>query len=235
MEFTYTAIKSRKIKWIVYSISLILIIGSFLHLIFIGYIEILNYLLFIGLFGLIFITYLSTPFYSWTILSFLMVFMGLYFKSNHWPAAGTLMSLGTLFLGILSIWNSVKFILVFKNNPFLRWVGFASGIIVTVFMTGLLFGNQHWSGLVKVICSYSGCLMFILLVMAIVFTLPNSNYIEWPVLERKVFFRTVLIPMIFVFALITLIFVFSDTYNSIMGRAKVTLPWEWYQLELLKH
>jgi hypothetical protein len=235
MEFTFTAIKSRKIKLIFFSISLLMIFGSFLYMIFIGYIEILNYLLIIGLILLISMTYLSTPFYSWTILSFLMVFLGLFFKRNHWPAASALMTLGTVFLGFLSIWNSVKFIMDFRNNPFLKWVGFVSGIIVTVFMTGLLYGNQHWSGLIRDTFAYSGGLMFILLVMAIVFTLPNSNYIEWHSLERKVFFRSVLIPMIFVFALITLIFVFTDTYNSILGRSKVLIPWADYKFELLSH
>jgi hypothetical protein len=32
--------------------------------------------------------------------------------------------------------------------------------------------------------------------------------------------------MIFVFALITLMFVFPDTFNAIIGRKTISLPWE---------
>ena len=230
MEFTYTAIKSRKLKLILWPVFSILLVSSYIYLMYIADSGVLNIVAFIGLIGLILMTYLTTPLYSWTILSFLLVFLGMYFKKQHWPFAGILMTSGTLLLGILSFWNSVKFMITFRNNPFLKWVGCISGTIVTVFMLGLLSGYMHWPG--RAFFSYSGCVMFILLVLAIVFTLPNSNYIDWSWIERKVFFRTVLMPMIFVFALITLMFVFPDTFNAIIGRKTVYFPWEVYDFEL---
>jgi hypothetical protein len=85
--------------------------------------------------------------------------------------------------------------------------------------------NQHWPGIPRVIFTYSGSFLFILFTLGFIFTLPNSNYIAWSESDRKVFFRTILIPMVFVFALITLIFVFPDTYNSILGRGVFGSPW----------
>lgn len=230
MDYTHSIIRSRKLKFILPGSFLFLCIGIYLYILFIGYKDFLTFLLGFGLLGFIITCLLSTKLYSWPVLSFLLVFLGMYFKKQHWPFAGNLMSLGTLLLGILSLLNSVKFMITFRNNTFLKWIGCISGTIVTVFMIGLLCGYQHWPG--KALFSYSGCIMFILVVMAMVFTLPNSNYIDWTWIERKIFFRMVLIPMIFVFALITLMFVFPDTFNAIIGRKTIYLPWEVYEFDL---
>jgi len=224
MDYSYSIIRNRKLKFILISSFLFLLIGTYLYVMFIGDEDLLTILFFIGLSGLIITSFLSAKLYTWPVLSFLLVFLGMYFKKQHWPFAGELMSCGTLLLGILSFWNSVKFMITFRNNTFLKWIGCISGTIVTVFMLGLLSGYMHWPG--RAFFSYSGCIMFILLVLAIVFTLPNSNYVDWSWIERKVFFRTVLMPMIFVFALITLMFVFPDTFNAIIGRKTISLPWE---------
>jgi hypothetical protein len=230
MEFTYTAIKSRKLKLILWPVFSILLVGSYIYLMYVADSDVLNIVAFIGLIGLILMTYLTIPLYSWTILSFLLVFLGMFFKKQHWPLASHLMTFGTLLLGILSFWNSVKFMRTFRNNQFLKWIGCIAGAIVTLFMLGLLCGYQHWPG--RAFFGYSGSIMFILVVMAMVFTLPNSNYIDWTMIERKVFFRTVLMPMIFVFALITLMFVFPDTFNAIIGKKTISLPWEVNDYEL---
>lgn len=230
MEYTNSIIRSRKLKLIIPGFFFLLLLGSSLYIIFIGYPDLLDTLLAIGLWGLIIACFLSSKLYSWPVLSFLLVFMGMFFKKQHWQFASVLMTCGTFLLGVLSLWNSVKFMMTFRNNLFLKWIGCISGTIVTVFMIGLLCGYQHWPG--RDFFGDSGGIMFLLLVLAIIFTLPNSNYIEWSLTERKVFFRTVLIPMIFVFALITLIFVFTDTFNSIIGIKTVYIPWEDYEYKL---
>jgi hypothetical protein len=230
MEYTYLIIKNRKLRFIIPGFFLFVCIFSYLYIMFFGYFEAVTVILGLGLLGF-FITFIfSLKFYSWPVLSFLLVFVGMYFKKQHWPFAGNLMSLGTLLLGILSVWNSVKFMISFRNNKFLKWIGCIAMLIVTVFMLGLLCGYQHWPG--RAFFSYSGSVLFILVVMAMVFTLPNSNYIDWTLIERKVFFRTVLLPMIFVFALITVMFVFPDTFNAIIGTKTVYFPWETYEFEL---
>jgi hypothetical protein len=179
----------------------------------------------IGLTGLIIVSFLASRFYYWPVLSFFIVFAGLFFKRQHWPYAGMIMIIGTLCLGVISLWNSVKFLITFRNIPFLKWVGCITGVIVVLFMTGLLFANQHWGGFIRESFSYSGSLIFVILILAIVFTLPNSNFITWSEIERQVFYKAILFPMIFIFALIALTFLFPQTYNEIMRRSAMYIPW----------
>jgi hypothetical protein len=179
-------------------------------------------LLFIELICLTLFSIVALKYYDLPLVFFLIVLVGLYVKRLHWVLAAQEMSIGTIFLSIVSLYNSGRFLITFRNNQFLKWFGFVAGIIITLFMTGMLVMNMHWPG--KAFCISSGCLMFIIYVLAIVFTLPNSNFISWTGVERKVFYRAVLIPMVFIFALITLIIVFPDTYDAIMGRMGRTLP-----------
>jgi hypothetical protein len=62
--------------------------------------------------------------------------------------------------------------------------------------------------------------------------LPSSNYVAWSDIERKVFFRSVLTPMLFVFALFTLVIVFNDVYKSLAGRGFIIPPWYVWKFEL---
>jgi hypothetical protein len=101
-------------------------------------------------------------------------------------------------------------------------------------MMGFLFMNLHWSGHIRVILIESGCFLFVFSVLGLVFTLPSSNYVAWSDIERKVFFRTVLTPLVFIFALFTLVIVFNDVYNSLAGRGFVIPPWYLRHFELYK-
>jgi len=175
-------------------------------------------LLFVELICMALLSFLVLKYYDLPLVFFLIILFGLYIKRQHWPFAAEDMTVGTCLLSVIALFNSGRFLITFKKNPFLRWFGFFAGIIIALFMTGMLYFNLHWSGNVRMILIFSGCSLFIIYVLALVFTLPNSNYIAWNNIERKVFFRAVLIPMVFIFALITLIVVFSHTYNSIMGR-----------------
>lgn len=174
------------------------------------------YVLFLELLILALLSLIVLKYYDLPIIGFLIVLFGLFIKRLHWPFAAQDMQLGTVILIVFSLYNSGRFIITFSSKEFLKWFGSLAGIIVTLFMTGMLLMNEHWPGRIYFISS--GCLLFILYVLALVFKLPDSNYIAWSERERKIFYRAVMIPLIFVFALIVLIVVFPDTYNSIMGR-----------------
>ena len=175
-------------------------------------------LLFIELICMTLLSFVMLNYYDLPLVFFLIILFGLYTKRQHDAWAAEEMTLGTCLLSAIALFNTGKFLFIFKKNPFLRWFGFFAGIIIALFMTGMLYFNLHWSENVRMFLIFSGCSLFIIYVLALVFTLPNSNYIAWSAIERKVFFRAVLVPMVFIFALITLIVVFSHTYNSIMGR-----------------
>ena len=184
--------------------------------------------------GLIVVLLLSSRYYNWPAILFMLVFIGLYYRRGHLPYGAVLMTLGTVVLALVSWFNSFKFFYTFSNNTFLKWFGFLSGIIVILFMMGFLFMNLHWSGRIREILIESGCFLFVFSVLALVFTLPSSNYVAWSEIERKVFFRTVLTPLLFIFALFTLVIVFNDVYNSLAGRGFVIPPWYLEHFELYK-
>jgi hypothetical protein len=231
-EFSNSIIKNKKVKLVLQLGFLFMFFVPILLLGFNGYSTTLVTILTIGLFGFITSMLLSAKFYKWPLILFMVVVLGIFFKRNHWPYASILMALGTGLLGGVCIINSCKYFSSFMRNIFLKWFGLMTGIIVVLFMTGLLFMNLRWSGTIRIILIYSGCFLFILSVLAMVFTLPFSNYVAWPDLERKVFFRTVIVPMIFVLAFFTLVFVFPDTYNSLMGRGVFRPPWNNAGIEL---
>jgi hypothetical protein len=225
-------IKNRKLKLVLLLLFSFLFIAPFIILALTGYSIIVVTFLTIGFFGIIPTLLLSSKFYRWPLILFVLVIIGIFFKRNHWPYSSILMALGTLFLGGVCIFNSIKYFSYFPGNTFLKWFGLMTGIIVVLFMTGLLFMNMRWSGSVRVILIYSGCFLFIFSVLAMVFTLPFSNYIVWSDIERQVFFNAIIVPMIFILALFTLVFVFPDTYNSLMGRGVFSPPWNQFEIKL---
>jgi len=192
--------------------------------------------LFIELVCLVVWSLVILKYYDLQLVCYLIIFFGLFVKRLHWNLAAEEMTIGILLLNIVSLFISWKFIISFRNNAFLKWFGSVAGIIITIFMTGVLYMNLHWSGTIRVICIFSGFFLFLIYVFAFVFTLPNSNFIAWTKLERKVFYRTVLVPMTFVFAFITLIVVFPGTYRRIMGMegsVKRIYPYEIDDVRLL--
>lgn len=226
IDFYDSIIKSKKIRltlWLVFSA---LSVISIFFLAFTPFYWIPVITLTICLFALIITAFLTSKFYSWPFLSFFLVFIGIIFKRNHFANAAILMTLGTVFLGILSLYNAGKISINFRNNTFLKWFGYLTGIIVTLFMFGILNMNLYWNGNIRAILIYSGCFLFLITVLAMVFTLPFSNYVAWMDLERKVFFRTIIIPMLFIFVFFALVFIFPDAYNYLLGRrATPSAPW----------
>ncbi|MGD0340356.1 MAG: hypothetical protein ABSA76_01430 [Bacteroidales bacterium] len=190
--------------------------------------------LFVELICLLLFSIKVLKYYDLYLVCFLIIFFGLFVKRIHYNLAAEEMTIGTVSLSVISLFNSGKFLISFRNNTFLKWFGFLAGIIITLFMMGMLYLNLHWSGKIRDILISSGCFLFIIYVFALVFTLPNSNYISWSNQERKIFFRAVLIPMVFIFALITLIIVFPDTYNIIMGREGIGISVFPYEINTIK-
>jgi hypothetical protein len=176
--------------------------------------------------------FLTSKYYNWTNILFIMVFIGVIYKKFHWPFSAMIMTLGTLTLSVICWYNSLKFFFDFRKNSFLKWFGFLSGIIVIFFMLGFLFMNLHWSGLIRSILLGSGSFLLVFSVLALVFTLPFSGYIAWSDIERKVFSRIILNSLLFVFFLFVLVVLFPDFYNSIMGRGIHPPPWSNFNIEL---
>lgn len=162
---------------------------------------------------------LSERFYNWPVITVLIFIVGMLFKRNHWPLAGTIITTGLSVLCLSSMVNAVRFQITLRNNPFLRWFGSVSCIIIAVYMAGWLMMMQHWPRDVANILGYTGMVLFIISVLGMVFTLPGSKYLSWSIIEKKIFFRSILIPMGIVFCLILISVVFSDVFFWIIDRS----------------
>jgi hypothetical protein len=232
IEFPDVIIKSRKAKLILRIIFSLLTVASILYLRFFGDSDLCVSLLTGSLIGLIVVFLLTSKYYDWAFILFILVFIALCYKKMHWPYNPHLMALGTTLLATMSWYNAFKFLYTYQKNPFLKWFGFFSGIIIAFFMMGFLWKNEHWPGATALIGS--GGFLFVFSVFALAFILPFSNYVAWSDIERKVFFRAVLTPMLFILIIFTLLFVFPDVYNSLTGRYATGIPWNLWGIDLLK-
>jgi hypothetical protein len=185
--------------------------------------ELLLYLFLLGIADLFLLSILSEKYYNWPILFFLIFFTGLFFR-RHWYGIGNLLIIIALMVLIMaSLVNSIRFQIVIKKNPFLRWFGSISSFIIAIYVTSWLFLMMGESREIGDIFSYTGVFLFIISVLGMVFTLPGSNYINWTAIERKIFFRAILVPMVIVFGLIIIGNVFTDVYFWISNR--LSAPW----------
>jgi hypothetical protein len=227
-DFSFSVIKKRKVKLILrISFWSMILIPFVLAMLTSNFSTLMTVLFIFAIFGQIAAYILTAKYYNWPFILFIIVIVGIYFKRQHWPLSGILMGMGTLLLAITSTFNMILALTKFSTIYFLKWFGFLTGVIVALFMTGLLFMNMYWSGMIRAILIYSGCFIFFMTVLGMIFTLPFSDFVSWPDIDRKVFYRTIILPMIFVLGFFILVFVFPETYNSLMGRNVHDAPWIW--------
>ena len=170
-------------------------------------------LLLLTFLDIITIIWLSTQSYNMGITFLLMIVAAIFFRRMRWPVTGMLFSIGFTGLACFSFILARTFLKRFDHNTFLKYIGFSSCIILSIVSMGLLWRNMRWP-LAGVILN-TGLVLFIPFLFAFVFTLPSSDYINWNKSERKIFFRAIIIPMAFVYALVVLMLVFPDVYTSI--------------------
>jgi hypothetical protein len=189
-------------------------------------------LLFLTAVNLVILYIIADKYFNWPLIFFFIFFTGIYFKRQHWPMATLLGSVAVFMISIVSLANSIRFLVTLRKNSFLKWFGSISGLIITLYMIGWIFLLQGWSRNIGEIFAYSGAVLFIISILGMVFSLPGSDYISWTDIERRSFFRAVLVPMVIVFALIILTFVFEDGYRILLNSD--TPRWHINGLKLLE-
>jgi hypothetical protein len=162
------------------------------------------------------IGWLSMPNYNLGIVFLIMVIVAIFCRRMKWPVTGILNTIGFSGLALFSVFFAAIFLQKFKRNAFLRFIGFSSCIVLSIVSLGLLWNTMHWP--VADFIINTGLVIFIPFLFAFVFTLPGSNYINWNKSERLLFFRVIVIPMIFVYTLCVLMFVMPDLWNAIIRR-----------------
>ena len=159
-------------------------------------------------------SFYTRAYYNWINLFILFAIIGFVLKVFHYPGAGVLIITGYGLLGLNSVFIGSRILSTMKDNKFLRWFGLANSIVLFIVTYGIMFKFQHWPGGTAI--SSVGSMLFIISVFALTFTLPNANFVKWSGIERKVFYRGILIPMVFVFSFNVFYYVFNDTYYSLI-------------------
>ena len=132
-------------------------------------------------------------------------------------------------MGSVSLFTSIIYLKRYPNIPFLKYFGFFSSIVLFIVSIGLLWKTQHWpfAGVLLNV----GLITFITFLFAFAFILPNANFINWNKFERIVFFRAIIIPMVFVYVICVMMFVFPEFW-TILTRSTL-LPFGMEPIELL--
>jgi hypothetical protein len=169
-------------------------------------------LLFLTFLDVVMIVWFLTQYYNLGITFILMIITAIFFRRMRWPVTGILYTIGFTGLACFSFILARIFLKRFNHITFLKYIGFSSSIVLSIVSMGLLWKNMHWplAGLIL----YTGLGLFIPLLFAFVFTLPSSDYINWNKSERRIFFRTIIIPMAFVYVLVVLMIVFPEVYTA---------------------
>ena len=149
-----------------------------------------------------------------SLLAFMsIIVLALIFKFQHFPGADAIMLFGTLILIIVLIYAVIKFTIKNDLPRYINRFGIAASLIITIIMFALLFKINHYPGANYL--EYISVSLLILIILALVFTLPSSGFVDWTKQSRKVFFRALMIPIAFLFLLTATIKLYPETLNPI--------------------
>jgi hypothetical protein len=167
--------------------------------------------------------------YNWSLTFLSLITIAFFFRSQRWPAGAALMTFGFCGLSVFSFYSTFVFLKEYSHSKFLKYIGFSSSLVLTVVSMGLLWKNMHWPA--AGIILNAGLIIFIPFLFAFVFSLPGSDYIKWSKTDRAVFFRTILIPMVFVYILCMMMFVLPEFWTNLIRHP--LLPFNMSDFELL--
>lgn len=149
------------------------------------------------------------------LISILVSFLGISFKSLHWPGAGPLLTIG------FTVPSTFFFFIIFQkikefDKRTNRFLNFFKNLICFTLITsflGFTFKLMHWPGgnMLKTI----SLPMFLLSIFSLIFLLPGSNFIEWSKDLKRMFFRALLIPLLYMTIITTMANVFPVTFQGI--------------------
>lgn len=154
--------------------------------------------------GTIIIVILSRKFYNWVFAFLVLIITAFYLRSVRMPPWGLLLALGFSGIICISFYSAFYFLKRFDHNKFLKYIGFSSGIILTSIFMGQMFKMMHWpmAGILQTV----GVVLFTPFLFAFILLLPGADYVNWSKNDRVIFFRVIIIPMIFIYGLINIMY-----------------------------
>jgi len=147
--------------------------------------------------------------------------IGFIFKVFRFPGGGILMVLGFGGGAILSTLLIHEKIIEYESHVNRKLNFFKNFVLVTLILCNLatLFRFQHLPG--GYIMEITSLMLVIITILCIVFLLPNSNFVEWTKQHKLMFYRSLLIPIIFFASLFSLSYVFPETFLWLFTESKI--------------
>ena len=183
---------------------------------------------------LAFLSLTSRSYYNWTIILLILLF-GVNFIIKKYRLPGTdlitIISATLIFLHLIVF--SARSLFVLKHNAFLKWLGFATGFTLAVFILILinnimnLFGRELFY-----IPNYVVSFFLIIIIITLIFKLPGINFSTWLPLDMKIFYRQIIVPLIVIFSFSIIYNVFPDVYTRIFWEDYSGSPWNMKEIEL---
>jgi hypothetical protein len=164
---------------------------------------------------------LTRKYYNWIFFFLFLVIISIVFKAYRLPFGTDFGSFGFGGLASISFFSLFSYLRRYQYAPFLKYIGFSSSIVLYLICIGWTFKLNHWP--TAQLLLNIGIFAFIPFLFAFIFTLPGSNYINWEQKEKVVFYRAIIVPMLFVFCLCTLILVFPGIWQSLTTTPST--PW----------
>jgi len=178
----------------------------------------------------LFVVFYIRRHYNLEIIFMTLCCLGILLRIMLIPGAGVLILLGFSMLATSSLLVGIRLLFEDKEK-FIKWFSIVKGIVLFICSLAFCFKFLHLPG--GSLLLYLGSFLLILTLIGFIFRLPNSNYINWNNESRKLFYRTMVIPICFVVILCSLMLVFNETWTSILTLRSLSNPWRMLPIDLL--
>jgi hypothetical protein len=110
-----------------------------------------------------------------------------------------------------------------KDNGYLKFFLILSGIVFTLNFIAFMLGVNFLMN--SKLCTLITIGLFIIISFALIFSLPNSDFMEWKKEHRQFFLKTILAPWILVLYLSIRSFIISSGENISKNKQDSSPPW----------
>jgi hypothetical protein len=156
-----------------------------------------------------------------TILLLALAALGIIFKRFSLPFSNLIILFSLIFLLLGFFIYGIRCLFLAGKNLYLKYIVLAGSWIIAVSFSGLMFKILHWPAANEFVTAAN--ISMVMLTLFVLLTLPNSGYIEWEVLHKRIL-RRILLPWMFIFLLFIMRFLFPSLNNIVWGTNENRTP-----------
>jgi uncharacterized membrane protein len=141
-------------------------------------------------------TFFFLKFYN-SLLAFMsIIVLGLVFNFFHLPGSYVIL-FGAILSSITLLNVFVKFSIENDLPKYINRFGAVASLIIAINLIAFAFRVVNYR--LADYLDYTSVSLLILIILALVFTLPSSGFVDWTKQSKKVFYRGLMIPIAFLF------------------------------------